>query len=55
MSRLGVKMGALPRTFTGLSGVGDLIVTCMSKFSRNRHVGDQLGKGEKLESILKKW
>lgn len=54
MSRLGVKMGALPRTFTGLSGVGDLIVTCMSKFSRNRHVGDQLGKGEKLESILKK-
>ncbi|HLP16689.1 MAG TPA: NAD(P)H-dependent glycerol-3-phosphate dehydrogenase [Bacteroidota bacterium] len=51
MTRLGDKMGALPRTFTGLSGVGDLIVTCMSKHSRNRYVGEELGKGRKLEDI----
>jgi len=52
MTRLGDKMGALPRTFSGLSGIGDLIVTCMSKHSRNRHVGEQLGRGRKLDSIL---
>jgi glycerol-3-phosphate dehydrogenase (NAD(P)+) len=52
MTRLGDKMGALPRTFSGLSGIGDLIVTCMSKHSRNRHVGEQLGKGRKLDAIL---
>ena len=52
MTRLGDKMGALPRTFSGLSGVGDLIVTCMSKHSRNRYVGEQLGKGRKLNDIL---
>ncbi len=52
MTRLGDKMGALPRTFSGLSGVGDLIVTCMSKHSRNRYVGEELGKGRKLEEIL---
>jgi glycerol-3-phosphate dehydrogenase (NAD(P)+) len=52
MTRLGDKMGALPRTFSGLSGIGDLIVTCMSRHSRNRHVGEQLGKGRKLKEIL---
>lgn len=52
MTRLGDKMGALPRTFSGLSGVGDLIVTCMSKHSRNRFVGQELGKGRKLNEIL---
>jgi glycerol-3-phosphate dehydrogenase (NAD(P)+) len=52
MTRLGDKMGALPRTFTGLSGVGDLIVTCMSKHSRNRYVGEELGKGRKLDAII---
>lgn len=53
MTRLGVKMGALPRTFAGLSGVGDLIVTCMSKHSRNRYVGQEVGKGRKLNDVLK--
>ncbi|MFA6540575.1 MAG: NAD(P)H-dependent glycerol-3-phosphate dehydrogenase [Bacteroidota bacterium] len=52
MTRLGDSMGALSRTFSGLSGVGDLIVTCMSKHSRNRYVGEQLGKGRKLNDIL---
>ncbi len=53
MTRLGVKMGALPRTFAGLTGVGDLIVTCMSKHSRNRYVGEEVGKGRKLDDVLK--
>ena len=52
MSRLGVKLGANEKTFSGLSGIGDLIVTCMSKFSRNRFVGEELGKGKKLNQIL---
>lgn len=52
MTRLGDRMGALSRTFTGLSGVGDLIVTCMSKHSRNRYVGEELGKGRKLDDIV---
>jgi len=52
MTRLGDKMGALPRTFTGLSGVGDLIVTCMSQHSRNRYVGEELGKGRLLDAII---
>jgi len=53
ISRLGSAMGAYPETFAGLSGMGDLIVTCMSKHSRNRYVGEQLGKGKKLKQILK--
>ena len=53
LTRLGVKMGAQPRTFAGLSGIGDLIVTCMSRHSRNRHVGEQVGKGRKLDDVLK--
>lgn len=53
ITRLGVKMGAQPITFAGLSGIGDLIVTCMSRHSRNRYVGEQIGKGRKLEDVLK--
>ncbi|MFH0990495.1 MAG: NAD(P)H-dependent glycerol-3-phosphate dehydrogenase [bacterium] len=53
ITRLGVKLGAHPKTFAGLSGMGDLIVTCMSRHSRNRYVGEQVGKGRKLEDVLK--
>ncbi|PIW69816.1 MAG: NAD(P)H-dependent glycerol-3-phosphate dehydrogenase [Ignavibacteriales bacterium CG12_big_fil_rev_8_21_14_0_65_30_8] len=53
ISRLGISMGAQPETFAGLSGMGDLIVTCMSKHSRNRFVGEQIGKGKKLKQVLK--
>ncbi len=53
MKRLGVKMGAKEDTFFGLSGIGDLVVTCESKHSRNRFVGDQLGQGRKIDEILK--
>ncbi len=54
ISRLGIALGARPETFSGLSGMGDLIVTCMSRHSRNRFVGEQLGKGKKLKDVLKK-
>jgi len=53
ISRLGVVMGADPSTFAGLSGVGDLITTCISKHSRNRSVGLELARGRRLEVILK--
>lgn len=53
ISRLGIAMGAEPETFAGLSGMGDLIVTCMSKHSRNRYVGEQIGSGKKLKEVLK--
>ncbi|MHC5249482.1 NAD(P)H-dependent glycerol-3-phosphate dehydrogenase [Enterococcus sp. LJL90] len=52
ISRLGVAMGANPLTFIGLSGVGDLIVTCTSVHSRNWRAGNLLGKGQKLDEIL---
>ncbi len=52
LTRLGVAMGAQPVTFMGLAGMGDLIATCMSPHSRNRAVGEQLGKGRRLEDIL---
>ncbi len=52
IARLGVRMGADPETFAGLSGVGDLITTCLSKHSRNRHVGEQIGRGKSLDEIL---
>jgi glycerol-3-phosphate dehydrogenase (NAD(P)+) len=52
ISRLGLVMGAQPETFAGLSGVGDLIVTCMSRHSRNRYVGEQIGSG-KIEGCFK--
>jgi len=54
ISRLGIGLGAKPETFSGLSGMGDLIVTCMSKHSRNRYVGEQVGRGKKLSEVLKK-
>lgn len=53
ISRLGLALGARPETFAGLSGMGDLIVTCMSRHSRNRFVGEQIGRGKKLKDILK--
>jgi glycerol-3-phosphate dehydrogenase (NAD(P)+) len=49
--RLGTAMGGNPRTFYGLSGAGDLIATCFSQLSRNRRVGDRLGRGETLAQI----
>jgi glycerol-3-phosphate dehydrogenase (NAD(P)+) len=52
MIRLGVAMGADPRTFYGLSGVGDLVLTCTGVLSRNHSVGLRLGKGEHLETIV---
>lgn len=52
ISRLGVSMGAKPDTFSGLSGIGDLIVTCMSKHSRNRKAGVLLGQGMRLSEAL---
>jgi glycerol-3-phosphate dehydrogenase (NAD(P)+) len=53
ITRLGVAMGAEPGSFSGLSGIGDLIVTCMSKHSRNRYVGQEIGKGRKLDDIIR--
>jgi glycerol-3-phosphate dehydrogenase (NAD(P)+) len=52
MTRLGAAMGANPRTFAGLSGMGDLIVTCTSRHSRNRYVGEQVGGGKSLDEVL---
>lgn len=53
IKRLGVKMGAELETFSGLSGIGDLIVTCTSMHSRNRRAGILLGKGKNLDETLK--
>ncbi len=52
IARLGEKLGGQPRTFSGLSGMGDLITTCMSRHSRNRHVGEEVGKGRPLKEVL---
>jgi len=52
ITRLGTRCGANADTFAGLSGMGDLIVTCMSRHSRNRFVGEQIGKGRSLQAIL---
>ncbi len=49
--RLGVRLGGRRETFQGLSGIGDLMVTCFSRHSRNRKVGERLGRGETLEAI----
>lgn len=54
ISRLGVALGANPHTFAGLSGMGDLIVTCLSKHSRNRYFGELIGKGCSLNEALAK-
>ncbi|MBC2721655.1 NAD(P)H-dependent glycerol-3-phosphate dehydrogenase [Desulfosporosinus sp.] len=53
IARLGVALGGNPLTFAGLSGVGDLIVTCTSLHSRNRRAGVALGQGKPLETVLK--
>lgn len=52
MTKYGVALGANEKTFSGLTGIGDLIVTCASQHSRNRYVGEKLGKGESMEEIL---
>lgn len=49
--RLGLAMGARPQTFAGLAGIGDLVVTCMSQHSRNRHLGEEIGKGKTLAEV----
>ena len=52
LTRLGCAMGGDPRTFSGLAGMGDLIATCVSAQSRNRYVGEQLGRGRKIDEII---
>lgn len=52
MVQFGLRLGAEPMTFAGLSGMGDLIVTAFSRHSRNRHVGEALGEGASLDRIL---
>ena len=52
LTRLGVAMGAEQQTLAGLAGMGDLVATCMSPYSRNRTVGEMLGRGKHLEEIL---
>jgi glycerol-3-phosphate dehydrogenase (NAD(P)+) len=51
MRRLGVACGSQPETFAGLSGMGDLMLTCFSRQSRNRDLGERLGRGETMETI----
>ncbi|MFP6654649.1 MAG: NAD(P)H-dependent glycerol-3-phosphate dehydrogenase, partial [Myxococcota bacterium] len=51
LTRLGVAMGGDPATFAGLAGIGDLVATCTSAQSRNRHVGEELGRGRSLDEI----
>ena len=52
ITRLGISIGGKAETFAGLSGIGDLIATCLSRHSRNRYVGEQIGRGRSLEEIL---
>ncbi len=52
LTRLGVAMGGRPETFAGLTGMGDLVATCTSRHSRNRHVGEELGRGRSIEEII---
>ena len=53
LTRLGVAMGGEPGTFAGLAGIGDLVATCTSTQSRNRHVGEELGRGKTIDEISK--
>jgi len=52
LSRLGVAMGGQPLTFAGLAGMGDLLATCISRQSRNRFVGEQLGLGRTIDEVI---
>ncbi|HEV7762909.1 MAG TPA: NAD(P)H-dependent glycerol-3-phosphate dehydrogenase, partial [Acidimicrobiales bacterium] len=52
LSRLGVAMGGQPQTFFGLAGMGDLVATCISLQSRNRYVGEQLGRGRTIDEVI---
>ncbi len=52
LTRLGVAMGGDPMTFAGLAGMGDLVATCISPQSRNRHVGEQLGRGRTIDEVV---
>ncbi|MFQ5956815.1 MAG: NAD(P)H-dependent glycerol-3-phosphate dehydrogenase [Candidatus Brocadiales bacterium] len=52
IARLGVAMGGQRATFSGLTGLGDLITTCISPYGRNRHVGLEIGRGKKLKKVL---
>jgi glycerol-3-phosphate dehydrogenase (NAD(P)+) len=52
MARLGEALGGRRETFFGLTGMGDLIATAMSRHSRNRHVGEGIGRGGKLDQVL---
>ncbi|MEQ8718459.1 MAG: NAD(P)H-dependent glycerol-3-phosphate dehydrogenase [Acidimicrobiales bacterium] len=52
LTRLGVAMGGEPATFAGLAGLGDLIATCTSSQSRNRHVGEELGRGRSVSEVV---
>src|SRR5207248_8705175 len=52
IARFGVALGAEQQTFYGLAGLGDLITTCVSRYGRNRHVGERLARGEKWAEIL---
>ena len=54
ITRLGVNMGADMRTFEGLSGMGDMVTTCISPHGRNRWLGEEIGKGKKLKDIISK-
>ena len=52
VTRLGVALGGDPVTFAGLAGIGDIVATCVSAQSRNRHVGERLGRGEAIDEIV---
>ncbi len=52
ITRLGVKMGGNRLTFSGITGLGDLITTCVSPYGRNRHVGLEIGRGKKVKEVL---
>jgi glycerol-3-phosphate dehydrogenase (NAD(P)+) len=52
ITRLGLAMGAIETTFHGLAGLGDLLTTCVSPLGRNRHVGEQIGRGRALQAVL---
>ena len=52
ISRLCIKLGGDPLTISGLSGIGDLVVTCLSRHSRNRYVGEEIGRGRSLDDVI---